>query len=493
MGGTAGEAGGGAGGVPSAERKPLWFTYTGRAQGLDADLKYAVRLDQGELSEPILISPAAYPEGDMSNTVWSPDGSSMILERADEYPKREQYLIHFGEAGPIGPIPLTEDLPPSDSDGVSWSASGQTLLMQREDGVYVVDYTAGEAVATVNLVSGAGFEVVYAAELVGDDHVWWFGRDKNSSKFSLWRSDRQGSTWTQTPVVSELAGDSLYLPAPLDAARSNKLTYTSETAGLRTLFQLDLAAGAEPVKLLEPTPELAMVVSPDSSQWLIARATAADASELLAGPAAHPTQLATLAPSVLGHPHEILVNEWMWAPDSSRAALWVDDPDGKKLVIYEPAAGQELLPLALPVVPNNMSGAFAWSPSSRILAVATSEKSDEVHSWWTLVEFPSGATRVLDGPITSLGFGPDDQLAFDWQGESYLLELQTGLAAAGDPLNLPGEDKQCRFGASPRGVLCSNGSGPNRGFTYIDLSGPTPRKPLTIVTGVRECELQPVP
>jgi hypothetical protein len=492
MDGTAGEAGGGAGGVPSAELKPLWVTYTERAQGVDADLKYAIRLDQGGVSEPILISPPAREEAYMDRTVWSPDGASAILERGDGYPKSEQYLIHFGEDGPIGPIPLTEDLPPSESDRVRWSASGETLLMQRKDGVYIVDYTAGEAVATVNLIGGAGFELVNT-ELVGDDHVWWFGRDKNNSKFSLWRSDRQGSTWTQTPVLSELAGDWLWLPAPLDAARSNKLTYASDTAELHTLFQLDLAAGAEPVKLLEPAPDLAMRVSPDSSQWLIARATAADASAVLAGPAAHPTQLATLAPSVLLHPGEILVGV-TWAPDSSRAALWVDDPVGKKLVIYEPSAGQEWLPLALPAVPNNTSVYYAWSPSSTILAVFALEQPDDGDGRLTLVEFPSGATRVLDRPITGFGFGPDDQLAFDSQGESYLLGLQTGLAAAGNPLDLPGEDTQCRFGASSRGVICSNGLGLSRGCTYIDLSGPTPAKPLTVVTGdVRDCELQPVP
>jgi hypothetical protein len=298
-------------------------------------------------------------------------------------------------------------------------------------------------------------------------------------------------------VLSDIIEEWAYLPVPLDAARTGKLTYVSRAGDLVTLVQLSLSAGAQPVPIAGPAHSIEARQSPDGSHFLITvQATSEVASAVMAGSASDLTQLTTLAPQMLLGARDVFsdlhsTHAATWAPDSSRAALWMDDPAGRKLVIYEPGAEQEWLPLALPAVPERSD--VAWSPNSKMLVVVARDDA-EPGTTLTLVELPGYATRVLDFPIAGFGFGPEGQLVFGAEGESFLLNLQAGLAASGDPIDLPGEDEHCRFGTTSNGLICNNRQSLDSRCTYIDLSGPEPAPPVTIATGyIWDCDLQPMP
>lgn len=412
-----------------------WIVYRGGIEYgalLDA---FAIKADLLGQMEPVKLNPEIEDcEQVFDIGYWSPGGSTAVVtvDHCDGY--LQAYAVHFGDKLPEAAVHLTEGMSVSQSNFVRWSPSGKTLLISRDDGLHAVDYVPGQPVVE-SRVSEPGFTALDGT-FKSDDELVWVGRSTATGKSRISRAVRQGETWVQDPLVSDV----LMIwggPVPGGALAF----YVAQEQSQLSLFQLETVSGAQPLKIAGPAYQLAPAGSPDFTYLMVATsASAAKNSTIFAGELASAAALPILKQNVALYPTDILQNINPFAPDASLAALFQAGTFGRQLVLSNPRGGaNKWTPIAAEQA-SASDGAVLWSPDSKLVALPTRTSATSAFKL-SLVDASDHQKRDLDTIAeedllwSRAQFSPEGEFFFYMYGYSTwghgaYVDLRDGLAAA---------------------------------------------------------------
>jgi hypothetical protein len=476
-----------------------WILFTADRETVEVLEAWGVKSDLLGQMEPVKLSPVLEAGWLASSfSAWSPDGSAVVLVTTNEAKTQaKSYLLRFGAALPEAPVELTEGMSPSSMNELSWSSTGKTIALVRDDGMHVVD-VSDPAMVTAARLTTDGYDQP-GGWMKSDTEAVHVARNAISLKSTITLAVREGSAWATHPLVSNLA-----LVAMAPSPDRGLLWYVTEDApNQRSLWSLEAAEGSQPLKVAGPARALSMYLSPDMSRYLLATTLdAAPDSDVFGGPlntlSAPPgikQGVALFAPDIIGTGFR-----GPWAPDSSRAAIFQAGPFGRQLVMYEPDAAEPWQPLPH-YQAGRSDGEPVWSPSSDLIALPTRTTANALRQLRVVGiagdEFPIDSVSN-EGFIAAIAFSAggefmvyrrsDDLVAY----QGVLVDLRPKLD---DMSSLSLLDDGSFLGASFATTTLELIYVHDSVCSYIDLSGATPSAPVQVSDSgaVATCQFQPLP
>jgi Tol biopolymer transport system component len=425
---------------------------------------------------------------------WSPDGTSVVFTTVDTGAKHhESYLVSFGDGLPPAAVQLTKGTPASAISIAQWSPSNHSVLVTRDDGLYVVDIAANGTVAE-SKATPDGYALV-GGWIKSDNEIAYIAKAVVTNKVSAALADRDGGAWTRQPLVADI-GNVVLATATED--RSQLAYVTLDAQSLQTLWSVEAVAGSTPSKLAGPAYQAEGYSSPNSAQYLLATTDKVTQKTTMYGGA-----LATLsAPPIIKQNIALTASQSLgvtaegpWAPDSSAAALFEEGAYGKRLVIYQPGAAT---PWQETTETQALQGQFAplWSPSSKTLVLETQASADADYSlklltapttFKTLDSAPA-VSGIYPGPFSAGG----EFLVYSTSAGGRYVDLRQGADKAPDPIALPGIMGAREFSTTGLGFVYIRGA---ENCFFVDFSGVTPSDPVQVNAAgvVSACGFQKLP
>jgi len=429
VGGAGGAAGGPASDYPCdaacvTKSTAPWIVYLGNEEP-SVYLLFAVKSDLVGAMKPVALGPPISRNQEIANIgPWSPDGKSLLVEAGEPAlygPKNPvTYLIHFGDGLPDPAIELQ-------CPEAKWLPSSKKVYcFDNDHQLQIEDPDQG------------------TLELTGANVLsWWFKSDDEIVFIPLeqkFTADvallvRENGEWlTKTIALDITVGES----ARLSPDRS-VLFYGDGGE----LWSVETKPDSTPQKLATGG-QSALTFSPDGTRFLLATDTSQGTS-VFDGPVgtlASPPLLRQVgldAYSVLGYRFP----DGVWAPDSSRAALFQDLSVGvKQLVLDEPGAADPWQPISVPQVIGGPQP--LWSPDSKELAIVSSA-GDDADRILSLVGADGSRHHLVTG-TSKAEFHPEfsargEFLAYSAKNNPdklYYVDLRQGLQSSLKSIYLPG-------------------------------------------------------
>jgi hypothetical protein len=479
-----------------------WILYTVDAETKGINELYGLKSDLVGTMLPVKLSPALAAGWVVADNfpVWSADGTTAVVNTTNKQLKKvDSYLLRFTDRLPEKPILLTEGMSASTVSTAQWSASGKSLLLQRDDGVHWLQ-VAEDGKVSQELASGTGY-TASPAWIKNDTAVVFFGKNIVSSKSGFYLAERGAASWSQKLI------------AELPSVTSASLTADGSLLGYlvvdmvsyaQTLSVVETTAGAKPAKLAGPATNTSFNAAPDTTQFLLGVTNGATGKTNLSGGGradlfALPVLKAGLSLGV--GDISPLFPHTPWAYDSSAAWAFQDDPIGKQLVLFQPKADEKWHPLPLKQMKTDPFP--VWSPDSSVLALPSKTAADSPIDL-SLVSTITYESRNLDqtvngGFIKMFGFSSGSELFAYAKGtggpatNGYYIDLRKGLAKAPAPLPIQDPIESLQFATRGTGALYAR-AGKTDCF-YVDLASATPDTALAVYEGkpVASCFFQKLP
>jgi len=460
-----------------------WIVYAADADTVGVNDVYGVKVDLLGTMKPVKLSPTLAAGWSVYGTVqtWSPDGTGAIITTTDMGAAHvESYLVRFGDGLPAAAVQLTKGMPASTFSVVEWSPTGKSLSIERSDGLHVVDIAATGEITQAR-VSPDGYDQV-KGWLKNDNEAVYIGRSALTTTTSVALAVRNGGGWTRHPLVADIGGSPSYVTPSPDRSLLGYVIINPQTGA--TVWTLETTEGSSPTHVAGPALDVALFPAPDLGQYILATTDKTSfKTTVFGGP------LSTLsAPPILKQNLTInattslgLLTNGPWAPDSSRAAVFQDGTYGKQLVMYEPGATEKWL--ALPETQAVSGGdASVWAPNSKTLAMTTRTSATSAVQL-TLIAVPGYAKRDVDlvpfpGGFAPGPFSPDSGLFVYTKGTAgYYIDLSKGVAAAPDPIAIPGAMGNREFATTGTDFVYIRGS---EACFYVDFSGGIAAEPVRV-------------
>lgn len=464
-----------------------WIVYVADDETSGLAEAFAVKSDLLGQMEPVKISAELDAGWEVDGVgPWSPDGSAVVLgvhSQAEQ--SYRAYAVRFADKLPEPAILLTDGMAASRSQGVSWSPSGQSLLVTRDGGLYAVRFAPAEAVSHARVTPG-GFSAV-SGVLRDDQQVVWVGQRDATQKWQIARALDQGQGWVQDVLVTE---------QPLEGARlvpnTNLAFYVTLEGSDRYLYSLETSTAAKPTQLAGPVASVALAGSPDFSYVMVAVSLdGARDTALYAGPVGSAAPLSLLKDHIPLLPNEVISpNGSSFSSDGSIASLFQAGSKAglRQLVLFDRSSSQPWM--ALPAPQGLNDGGALWSPDSTLVALSTRTYLDSYHKL-AIVSLPDQVVHELatitrdELPWDLARFSGDSQLFFYVYGppearRGAYIDLRSGIDAAvvrGDlgaifqSWSLPAHGTDALFVAGPEA---------QRDCFYLDLSAEGAAEPVRV-------------
>lgn len=460
--------------------KAPWIVYAADADTAGVVEAYGIKSDLVGTMKPVKLSSklaTGWQVTAISN--WSPDGSAAVITTSNTQLKHiDSYLVRFGDELPTAPIFLTEGMSASARSDVTWSASGKTLMIRRDDGLHALS-VAQDGKVTQALASGTSY-AVDDGWLKNDDELLFYGKNILSTKFGFYLAVRGPSSWSQT-LIAEVAGATFAGPTP-DGALLGYLTIEAQN-NQQTFWVVEALAASTPHKLAGPVINLAFAPSADASQLLMATTNGATGkTNVFGGSRAQLLALPSVKTGISLQANDVFPYSpgTPWAPDASRAVGFQESAIGKQLVIYQPGEAEKWHPLALHQLTTDKYP--IWSPTSTALALATKTAADSAVSL-TLVSSPDYVSRSFDQTVNG---GFIKMLAFSAGGEffayakgsggpatdGYYVDLREGVAKAPAPLPIDDPIDSLQFASIGTAALYARAG--KKDCNYVDFGAAVP-------------------
>lgn len=478
-----------------------WILYAVDAETKGVNELYGVKSDLVGTMQPVKLSPALAAGWAVADgaPIWSPDGTAAVINTTNQQLKKvDSYLLRFGERLPEKAILLTEGMSASTVSTAQWSASGNSLVLQRDDGVHWLR-VAEDGKVTQELASGT--YIASPAWIKNDSEVVFYGKNIVPSKLGFYLAERGASSWSQK-LIAEVPSTNFATLTP-DGSLLGYLI-VDMVSFAQTLWVVETTAGAKPAKIAGPAASMIFTSAPDGSQFLLAVTNGGTGKTAVNGGA----RADLFALPALKTGLSLVVNDIFplfpatpWAPDSSRAWGFQDDPIGKQLAIFQPKQDEKWHPLSLKQLKTDPYP--VWSPDSSVLALPTKTAADSPIGL-TLISSAAYESRDLDqtvngGFIKMLGFSAGSEFFAYAKGtggpatNGFYIDLRQGLAKAPAPLPIQDPIQGLQFASHGTGALYAR-AGKNDCF-YIDFASATPDTASAVNEGkpVASCSFQKLP
>ncbi|HVY26971.1 MAG TPA: hypothetical protein VHB79_10480 [Polyangiaceae bacterium] len=477
-----------------------WIVYAADADTSGVVEAYGVKSDLLDTMKPVKLSPqlaSGWQVTAIGN--WSPDGSAAIITVSNTQLKHvDSYLIRFDDKLPTAAIFLTEGMSASAQSGVTWSASGKTLVIRRDDGVHALS-VASDGSVTQSLATSSSY-AVDDAWIKNDDELLFYGKNIPSSKVGFYLATRGPSSWSQK-LIAEVPSVAVANPTP-DGALLGYLTI-DQSNYQQTVWVVETMAASQPQKLAGPASDMVFSASADASQLLLAVTNGATGkTNVSGGTRAQLLALPSVKTGVVLAARDVIPYSpgTPWSPDSSRAWAFQESAVGKQLVIYQPSEAEKWHPLPSHQLKTDANP--IWSPDSTVLALPTKTAADSAISL-TLVSSPDYVAKDVDqtvsaGFIKMLGFSAGREFFAYAKGtggpatDGYYLDLRNGVAKAPAPLPIDDPVDSLRFASTGTAALYSRAG--KKDCNYIDFGASVPDSVSSVNDGkpVVVCSFQPL-
>lgn len=475
-----------------------WIVYAADADTAGVVEAYGVKSDLLGTMKPVKLSPKLASGWQVTSIAnWSPDGSAAIITIGNTQLKHvDSYLIRFDDKLPTAPIFLTEGMSVSAQSRVTWSASGKTLMILRDDGLHALS-VASDGNLTQALASGSSY-AVNDGWLKNDDELLFYGKNVVSAKLGFYLAARGPSSWSQK-LIAEVADEAVAAPTP-DGALLGYLTLDAQN-NQQSFWVIETIAPSTPHKLAGPASTLSFTTSADASQMLLAVTNGATGKTAISGGTR--AQLLAL-PSVQSNVALLSGDIFPdypatpWAPDSSRAVAFQASAVGKQLVIYQPGDAEKWHPLSLSQLKTDPFP--VWSSDSSTLGLTTKTAADSSISL-TLVTSPDYVAKDFDqtasaGAIKLFGFSAGREFFAYAKGtggpvtDGYYLDLRSGVAKAPAPLSIDDPIDWLAFGSTGTAALYARTGKKDCNYVDFGASVPDAVSPVNDGKAVVACSFQ---